>query len=121
MCIYCARDFVCAYVLLRVVINIRICVTVCESVRTCMCVCLCVCVCVQTAYACGCVYVQTAYACGCVCVCVCMHSFLHARCGVLSLWYVIDLSYSDNMCHIPWMPMDNIPSLRSFNNEIRVK
>ena len=73
---------------------------------------------------CICMFVWVSV-CVCVCMCVCVH--VHALffcihlCGVLSLWYVIDFSYSDNICHMLWMQMDNILSLCLFCNNIRVK
>ena len=66
--------------------------------------------------------------CACVCMCVCACKSAHSctrlcmhMCDILSLRHKIDLSYSCNICHMPWKQMDNIPSLHSFSSKTSVK
>ena len=85
-----------AFVLLRVVIII---------IRMCTKVCMCM-------Y----IYIGHTWECVCMCVCMCVH--MHALiCDVLSSWYYIDLSHSDNM-HMQWIRLDKISPLLLFNNKM---
>ena len=101
--------FVCACVLLQVVVYENVCER-CIHMYICVCACVFVFVCMY-------VYV---YMCVCTCSNACTRLCMYV-CGVSLLWHEIDLSYSNNICHMIWMRMDNHSALYSLSDKTRVK